>query len=343
MLEKMKAAVLHAPYNVAIEEVKKPKIGLGRVLMRINATAICGTDIEIYTGRYRVKYPLIMGHETAGEIVEVSEGVERVQVGDRVVANPSFSCGKCYLCMMGKRNLCQHGGLLGREANGAYAEYIVIPEHMVFKFPENISYEEATIVQLLGTIFRGQKRVKITPGDSVAILGQGPAGLLHTRLAKLSGANPLVVTSRSEWKLELAQKYGADITINAKKEDPIKSILKHTDDRGADIVIEAAGVPETIKQSIEAVRPGGRILQFGIFTEPINNFNLFHLYFKELVIVGSRATMGEEFEPSIKLIASGAINVKPLITHEFSLKKIKEGLELLDKSPGKALRVIIKL
>ncbi len=344
MYEKMKAAVLRAPCDIAIEEVEKPTIGLGEVLVKIKATGICGTDVETYRGKYKVKFPLVMGHETAGEIVKLSEGVKRVQVGDRVIINPIFYCGRCHFCLMGKRNLCLYGGLLGRDlGNGAYAEYVALPEHMVFKFPENVSYEEAAAIVLLVTVFHGQKRIKIMPGDSVAILGQGAAGLLHTKLAKLSGADPVMVTSRSDWKLDLAQKYGADITINAKREDPIKTILKNTNGWGADIVIEAAGVPDTMRQSVKAVRPGGTILQFGTVSEPIDNFNPFPLYFKEIVIVGSRAMTGEEFEPSIKLVASGAIDVKPLITHEFPLEKVKEGIELLNKSPGNALRVIIKL
>ncbi len=340
-MTKMMAAVLHAPYKLVIEKVTKPKINTGQVLIKIKATAICGTDIAIYTGKYGVAYPLIMGHETAGEVIEVGASVEGLQAGDRVAVNPSFYCGKCYLCLRGKRNLCPHGGLLGREADGAYAEYMAIQGCLVFKIPDNVSYEEATLAQTLGTVFRAQSIAKIMPGNSVAILGQGPAGLLHTRFAKISGASPLIAISRSNWKLEIAKNYGANLTINSKEEDIIDSILKATNNRGMDIVIEAAGVPNTIKQSVEVVRLGGKILQFGILTEPINNFNLFHIYFKELTIFGSRATTGEEFEPSLKLISTGAVDVKPLITHKFPLNKIKDGFELFDKTLGKALKVII--
>jgi len=344
MSEKMKAAVLYAPYKIVVEEVEMPRIGAREVLVKIKAAGICGTDVETYRGKYKVKYPIIMRHETSGEVAEVGRDVNRVQVGDRVVVNPVSNCGRCYLCLKGKKNLCLYGGLLGRDiGNGAYAEYMTVPENMVFKFPDSISHEEANIIELLATVFHGQKRVKIMPSDSVVILGQGKAGLLHTRLAKLSGANPIIVTSRNNWKLELARKYGADITINPREEDLVSGILKHTDSRGADVVIEAAGVPDTMKQSIDAVRSGGTILQFGTVTELVDNFNPSLLYFKEIVIVWSRANMEEEFEPSIKLVASGAINLKLLITHEFPLEKIKEEFELSDKSPSTALRTIIKL
>jgi|YelNatPaOPRAMG01_1025707.scaffolds.fasta_scaffold01744_4 L-iditol 2-dehydrogenase len=344
MKETMKAAVLHGPHNLIVEEVEKPKAKAGEVLVKVKATGICGTDVETYHGKYHVKYPLIMGHEAAGEVAEVGENVKKVRVGDRVVIDPIFHCGKCYLCLMGKKNLCINGGLLGRDVgSGAYAEYTVIPEHMVFKFPEKISYEEATAIQLLTTVYHGQKRIRIMPSDSVAVLGIGAAGLLHTRLAKLSGANPIIAVSRSSWKLELAKKYGADIVVNSKKEDPVKSILNHTNGRGADVIIEAAGAAETLKQAIEAVRPGGTILSFGVLTEHVSKINFFPIYFKEISIVGSRASTGEEFEPSIELVAIGAIDLKPLITHIFSLEKISEGFELLDKSPGTVLRAIIKI
>ncbi|MEM3730800.1 MAG: alcohol dehydrogenase catalytic domain-containing protein [Candidatus Bathyarchaeia archaeon] len=344
MKETMKAAVLYGPYKLSLSDVEKPQAKSDEVLIRIRAVGICGTDIETYHGKYPVKYPIIMGHEAAGEVAQVGENVTQVDVGDRVVIDPIFSCGKCYLCLLGKRNLCPNGGLLGRDMGiGAYAEYTVLPEKMVFKFPENISYEEATTIQLLTTVYHGQKRIKIMPNDSVAILGQGAAGLLHTRLAKLSGANPIIATARSSWKLDLAKRFGADITINSKDEDPVKGILAHTNGRGADIVIEAVGSPETFKQAVEAVRPGGTILFFGVFTEKINDANLFSVYFKEITMVGSRASTGEEFEPSIRLVSTKAIDVKPLITHTFPLEKIEEGFNLVDKSPASVLRAVISV
>ncbi|MCS7115769.1 MAG: alcohol dehydrogenase catalytic domain-containing protein [Nitrososphaerota archaeon] len=344
MNEKMKAAVLYGPYNMAVEDVDKPKVDAGEVLVKVRATGICGTDVETYHGKYPVKYPIIMGHEAAGEVVQVGEKVEKVSVGDKVVIDPIFHCGKCYLCLMGKRNLCINGGLLGRDiGSGAYAEYTVLPENYVFKIPDNISYEEASMIQLLTTVYHSQKRIRIIPNNSIAILGQGAAGLLHTRLAKLSGGKPVMVTARSDWKLELAKKYGADITINSKIEDPVRAILENTNGRGADVVIEAVGSLETFKQAINAVRPGGTILSFGVLTEQINGLSLFPLYFKELQIIGSRASTSDDYEPCIRLVAEGAVYVKPLITHTFELEKIKEGFELIEKHPGNVLRAVVKL
>ncbi|MFQ5711665.1 MAG: zinc-binding dehydrogenase [Candidatus Geothermarchaeales archaeon] len=333
--------MLRAPYDIEIEEVEEPRIGSGDALVRIRATSICGTDVKMYKGEYKVSLPLIMGHETSGEVVRVGKGVKKIKEGDRVVIDPIFSCGKCYHCVIGRRNLCPHGGLLGREMNGSYSEYIAISEHHLFKIPRSVSFEEGSIIEGLGTVFHAQRRVKISLGDSVAILGQGPSGLLHTRLAKLNGANPIIATSRSDWKLELARKYGADVTINSRRENPVTRILEHVGSRGVDIAIESAGVPETITQSIKVVRPGGTVLIFGIHAKSINNFDAYPFYFKELSVVGSRAMIESEYEPTIRLVASGAVDVKPLITHRFPLERIREGFELVDKSPGSALRVIV--
>jgi 2-desacetyl-2-hydroxyethyl bacteriochlorophyllide A dehydrogenase len=295
----------------------------------------------MYSGRYKVKLPLVMGHESAGEIVGVGSEARALRIGDRVVINPLFSCGGCYYCLRGRTNLCSTGGLFGRERSGTYAEYVAVPERMAFKFPENIPFDDASAIELLVTVLHGRKRIRICPGDSVAVLGQGAAGLLHTRLAKLSGASPLIVTSRSRWKLDLAKQFGADRLVNAGTEDVAEKIKEYTDGRGADIVIESVGAPETIRQCVDAVRPGGTVLVFGICAEPVDAFNALPFYFKEIDFVGSRAMTGEEFEPCIGLVASNVVNLKPLITHRFALERIKEGLELLDKTPGNALRVAV--
>jgi len=337
----MKAAVLIAPFDIRIEEVDKPKIGSKEVLVRPMATAICGTDVHMYNGSLKVKLPLIMGHETAGDVVEVGKDVRRVKVGDRVVIYPIIFCGACHICNMGRVYLCPNGGLMGREVDGAYAEYVSVSEHLLYELPENVSYKEGAIVELLWTVFHGHTRIKISPGDSVAVLGLGASGLLHVALAKISGADPVIAISRSEWKLNLAKKFGADTIICAREFDPVQGVLEATDGLGADVVVESVGATQTFLQSMKLVKPGGTILQFGICTQPINNYNAYPIYFKEINIIGTRAMSPSEFEPMIKLVASKRIDVKPLITHEFPIEKIKDGLELVDKRPGEVLRAII--
>jgi 2-desacetyl-2-hydroxyethyl bacteriochlorophyllide A dehydrogenase len=329
----MKAAVLYGPFDLKIEEVDKPEPGIGEVLLKVKASGIRGTDVSIYAGKQKMNYPRIIGHEFAGEIEKVGKKVTKVKVGDRVVSDAVYSCGKCYLCYMGRRNLCINGGLYGREKDGSYAEYIIVPESACFKIPDNISFENATIIEMLATIYRGQKRVRINPGESVLILGQGAVGLLQTQLAKVAGATPVIVSDIFQWKLDLAKKFGADYLIDAKKEDVLEKTMEITDGHGVDVVIEAAGSPHTVKLCLDAVRPGGRILLFGITTKPIENFNIAPFYFKEVEVVGSRALIGDEFEPLIKLVSKGAINLDPLIMDTYTIDQLKEALDLHYKNP----------
>jgi 2-desacetyl-2-hydroxyethyl bacteriochlorophyllide A dehydrogenase len=336
-----KAAVLKAPYNISLEDVQKPEPGVREILVRVRATGICGTDVKMYSGKWKVKLPLIIGHESTGEVAGVGKEVTAFKVGDRVVINPVFSCGECYYCIKGRTNLCLSGGMLGRERSGTYAEYVVVPQRMAFKFPDNISFENATVIELLVTVLHAQKRIRIFPGDSVAVLGQGAAGLLHTRLAKLSGADPVIVISRSQWKLDLAKRFGADKMVNATTDDVCAKIKEYTDGRGADVVIESVGSPETIRQCVTLVRPGGTVLLFGICPEPVDAFNAFPFYLNEIDVVGSRAMTDEDFEPCIRLVASNTVNVEPLITHRFPLGRLKEGLDFMCTSATDALRVAV--
>ncbi|MCK4953264.1 zinc-binding dehydrogenase, partial [Candidatus Bathyarchaeota archaeon] len=230
--------------------------------------------------------------------------------------------------------LCVEGGIYGREKDGSYAEYIVVPEIACFKIPDNIPFEEATIIEMLATIYRGQKWIPINPGESVLIIGQGAAGLLNTQLAKVSGATPLIVSDFFQWKLELAKKFGADYIIDAKKENVLKKTMELTEGCGADIVIEAVGNPDTVKLSFEAVRPGGKILLFGITTKPVDGLNSSLFYFKEITAIGTRGLVGDEFKPLIKLVASGAINLTPLNMDQYTLDQLKSALDLHYKNPA---------
>ncbi len=339
----MKAAVLHAPKRIHIEEVEKPKVGSSDILIMVKATAICGTDVDTYQGKYNVRYPLIMGHEASGEVKEFGDDVETFKLGDKVVVNPIYYCDKCYLCIKGKTNLCVNGGLLGRDiGNGSYAEYMAIPENLVFKFPPSVSFEEATLIELLATIYHAQKRVRISPSDGVAILGQGAAGLLHAKLARLSGAAPVITTTTHSSKLDLSMRYGADVCINSKSEDSIKRILDLTNGHGADVVIDAVGLPHTLKLALKAVRPGGTLLQFGIHTRPIRSLNFMSLYFKEVEIVGTRAAVAADFSSSIRLVANGMVDLEPLISHRFPLEKLEAGFQLLKKPPDGFIKGIVK-
>ncbi|HUW64800.1 MAG TPA: alcohol dehydrogenase catalytic domain-containing protein [Spirochaetia bacterium] len=338
----MKAAVLKSAYHVVVEDVPKPEVKPGHVLLNLKASAICGTDVGLYKGKVPVAMPRIIGHESAGQIVEVGQGVTSVKPGDRVVLNPLIFCRQCFYCFEGKTNLCENGGLRGRESDGTFAEFVVVPEYNVAKISDSISYDDATSLVALATVYQAQRKVNIVPGETVAVLGQGAAGLLHTQLARLAGARPVYAITRSQWKLDIAKTYGAE-TINGGETDPVAVVRENTGGRGADVVIESVGHEATIRQAMEMVRPGGRVLLFGITGPVINNFYGYAMYYKDLSLIGSRAMTPYDFELSIRAVESGALSLGSIVTHRFPLDDIVDALNLVDKRPGDALRVVINI
>ena len=184
-----------------------PTPGLGQAVVRTAATAVCHTDLAIFTGQHPgVRYPVVVGHESTGVVAAVGPGTSRVTVGQRVIIDPIVTCGTCDSCERGRPNLCRRAGLFGREVEGSLADHVVVAERYLHVLPDDLSLEVATLIETLATVRHAQERVGISPGDAVVILGQGATGLLHTQLAKLSGASPLIAVSRSAWKLEMARR-----------------------------------------------------------------------------------------------------------------------------------------
>ncbi|HHV79609.1 MAG TPA: alcohol dehydrogenase catalytic domain-containing protein [Firmicutes bacterium] len=339
----MRAAVLHAPRDLRIEEVPKPQVRAGEVLLRVRATAICGTDVGIYIGKEKTNYPRIQGHESTGEIVEIGEGVRDLSVGERVVINPAVFCRDCFFCHYGTTNLCNQGGLFGREFDGSFAEYVRVPAYSVHKLPEEISFIDGTSLNVLATVLRAHDRFAVKPGDLVAVVGQGVAGLLHTRVAKLRGASKVIGISRSQWKLDLARQFGADEVAGAGGSDAVKQVMEITGGRGVDVVIESVGKGDTLRESMEMVRPGGVVVAFGVGAKSIPDFPHYLMYYKELDLVGSRGMRPVDYENGIRLCANGQIDLKPLVTEVLPLEKLKDGMETMVSNPGKALRIVINI
>lgn len=317
----MKAVVLKSPYVLELEDLPTPEPSFDEALIRVRAAAICATDLEIYRGAIQVALPLVLGHEIAGEIVDVGSKVSRFKKGDRVVVKP--------------------GGIIGRTKNGGFAEYVVVPENLLYKLPDNLSYEEGALVELLWTVYHGHRRADIKVGDSVAILGLGAAGLLHLMLAKTAGACPLIGMDIVEEKLRLGKKLGADYVLNPKSEDPVKTVMQITNGRGVDVAIEAAGTPQTLKLCLNIARYGGKVLLFGIITEPISEFNAYAIYEKELTLIGSRAMLDAEYEPLFNMLLRNKIDLKPLVSAKISLEKVPETFEQLNKRQLNAVRIVV--
>jgi len=339
----MRAAVLHGVKDIRLEEVPKPIISDDEVLIRVAATGVCGTDIHFYRGEWKVTLPLVPGHEFSGTIAELGDQMVGFEIGDRVVAEPNMVCGSCRFCRMSDRNFfCERLTAVGVDVDGAFAEYVKTKKENVYKFPENLSFEEAALIEPLACCIRGLDNAAVKPGEDVAIVGAGPIGLLLLQLVRMAGASTVIQTDLEEERLHLAKELGADHTVDIREQDPVKTIMGLTGGYGVDVAIEAVGSPEAITQAMAATRRGGRLNIFGVSPEnAVWNVKPFDLYSKELTMTTSyRSPL--TFQRAVKLAGSGKLNLLPLISHVFSLNEISQVFEILDEKLKKTVKVIIK-
>ena len=332
----MKAAMLYGVKDLRIEDIPIPKVEAGEVLVKVRAATTCGTDLKIFQRGYVekvIKLPTVFGHEWSGDVVEVSENLEWPEKGMRVRAGNSAPCLHCAMCQKGKYNLCENMIWLW----GAYAEYIKVPARMVLvnmqEIPQHISYEEAAITEPLACVLHGVEEARVKLGDAVAIIGAGPIGLLHLLTVKKMGAEKVIIIDLVEERLKFAEKLGADESVNAGKADVVGKVRQMTNGYGADIVIEAIGLPATWEQALKLVRKGGTVLEFGGCppgTEIKISTELLH--YGEITVLGTFHTTPLHFRKALNLIASRTIDVRPLITQKMKLENIREAFEILSTS-----------
>jgi L-iditol 2-dehydrogenase len=310
--------------------------------VRVAATAVCHTDLSIYTGAHPgVRYPVVMGHEATGVVETVGASVTRVRPGQRVLVNPIIACGSCDSCARGLPNLCRRAGLLGRELDGSLAEHLTLPEAYLYPLPDHVPADAATLIETLATVYHAQRRAAVAAGDVVVVFGQGASGLLHTQLARQLGAGPVVGVSRSPFKLALARRMGADHALDGARADLAAEIQRLTGGRGADVAIDTTGEAGVLGLAVEALRPGGRLLVYGISHRPLDDVSAFPIYMKELTIYGSRALTPEDVPPSIALVASGAIDLEGFITARYPLPRVAAAFADYERDPGRVLRLVI--
>ena len=350
----MRALVLTEPNVFSVEQVEKPEPGYREVLARVRAATICGTDAHLLQGDYPdfwpPGYPFIPGHEWAGEIVALGPGSEELgwSIGDRVAGTSHDACGICQKCVEGRYNLCENYGKeglhrqYGHNYQGAFAEYVVHGVKAVFRLPDEIDFQTGAVLDPASIGLHTANRGGVRPGDTVVVFGPGPVGLLAADAALVRGAGKVIVVGKPTVdcdRLELAAKLGFD-TIDYEGRDPVEMIMEKTGGLGADVILDCAGVPDTFRWSIEALRKGGRVAAVGIPTVGVD-LNLQELVLYEKELVGVRATAGE-MRHVIPLVASGRMRVKELITHSFPLDEFAEAIDTFNQRRDCAMKVIIQ-
>lgn len=350
MTNTMRALVVLEPGRFEIRDVPIPEPGPNEVLARVRAVSICGTDVHLirgdYPGFWPPTFPFIPGHEWAGEIVALGPGAERYgwQVGDRVAGTSHDACGVCQKCAEGRYNLCENYGRpglhkqYGHNTQGADAEYVVQGIKTIFRLPDNLSFDEGAVVDPAAIALHVANRGGIAPGDAVTITGAGPIGLLAGDSARVRGAARVILVGRGP-RLAKAAEMGFE-TVDSTAGDPVAEVRARTDGRGVDVVLECAGVPETIAWGLRMLRRGGRCAVVGIPTRPVE-LALRDLVLDELDLVGSRASAGEMLRV-LPLVEQGRVRVRELITQRFPLTEYAAALATFNDPTSGALKIVVQ-
>jgi 2-desacetyl-2-hydroxyethyl bacteriochlorophyllide A dehydrogenase len=334
----MKAMVLRAPWELEPDDLPKPRLDSGSVMVRVTHSGICGTDYKIFSGAIPVRYPRVMGHEMIGEIVD-GQGK-----GDRVIVDPELYCGACFHCRIGQTHLCPNGMLVGRDTDGGFAEYLAAPTSHVFRLPASLDSRTAPLVQVLTTCLHAQRQIDLFPGESVVVLGLGVTGQLHVQLAKARGASPVIGVTRSPDKRALAETLGADVTVAGGDGNraAVAAVRDATEGRGADVVIETTGVLPSLAAAVEMARSGGRLLLFGIITAKEGALPFYDLYFKELALISARVARSEDYPSAMALVERGHVKLEPLISDVMPLRELKAAIGMLGESGTKRMKIIVE-
>lgn len=340
----MKAIYMDSPkaYDMSLKHTDELEPGPNEVVVKVNAAGICGTDLKIYQGKYpNIKWPIILGHEFSGQVAAVGEGVEGLPVGTNVTARPGIShCGRCRMCIEGKTNVCSEKNRLGFEQNGAFAEYVRVHKDQIHVLPEEIDLTTAAMIEPLAVVVHALRSVTIKPSDTVLVIGPGPIGLIALLLSKANGATVAISgLSKDHKKLSLAQELGADLLIDAEKENGINKLLEMTDGDGSDIVLECTGTAGGVNQGLELCRTGGIYVQIGTWSHPLT-VDFMKIAYKELTITGSYGHTKLDWRNSIQLLQTKRIDLTPLIQGIYSMNEWEKAFK--DAESGEKAKILIK-
>ena len=344
----MKAAVYRGPGDIVIEEIEQPKTGDQDILVKVYACGICGSDLHTYKDGLYAQPGQVMGHEFSGQVVEVGERVADIREGDRITAIPLVGCRHCHMCRRGLYYLCldKFGRSIAYGLPGAFAEYIRVPgailNQNVYRIPDEISYEEAALIEPLSTGLHAVRLAQPDIADTALIFGAGPIGLCLLQVLKSAGPAAVIVSEISEKRLQMAQKLGADLTVNPREQNLTEEIgrlaVVDTPTHGIDMVVDCVGREETFQQGFEMISPKGTLVLVGLYDNKIL-VNLTFIVQNEVKVVGV-FSYHDEFRQSIRLIQTGKVNVKSLISHRFPLEDTKHAFDVQCEAE-ESLKVLI--
>lgn len=329
------AKIARGEGNVSLIDVPEPEVRPGHVVLEVKAAGVCGTDLHIYHDEYPSEPPVVMGHEVAGVVAEVGEGVSACRPGDRVTSETFFYvCGRCEFCRTGLPNLCPSRKSIGSGVNGAFARYVLVPERNIHHLPANVDELAGALTEPLACCVHALELTRVEPWETVVVSGPGAIGLLTTQVVKASGATVVVLgTNADEARLEMARTLGAGVTLNVQTTDAKQVIDDMTDGLGADVVFECAGVGPSAQNCLSLVRRRGRYAQVGLFGQPVQ-WDLDQVCYKELQVSGSFAHVPTGWRKALKLLASGQVQTRPIISDIVPITEWQQAFEAFEHRRG---------
>ncbi|MEP6762226.1 MAG: zinc-dependent dehydrogenase [Sporichthyaceae bacterium] len=345
----MRVARFYQPGDVRLEDMPEPTAGAGEIKIRVRACSTCGTDVKIFNhGHQHIDPPRVMGHEIAGEVVEVGDGVEGWSPGDRVQVIAAVPCGQCDECRRGRMPICPNQTSVGYHYEGGFAEYLIVPRQVLAadglnRIPEGVSFDEASVAEPLACVINGQELAGVGAGDVVVVIGSGPIGCLHVRLARARGAPRVFLIDLDRSRLDLsAGVVEPDAAICSAEVDAVDEVLKLTNGRGADVVITAAASGKAQQEALLMTARGGRISLFGGLPKDNATITLDSnlVHYRELTLVGANGSSPAHNKQALELIASGSVPVADLITHRLPLEQVLDAFGIVAR--GEAIKVTVE-
>ena len=353
-MEKMLANLFYGVNDIRVEEVPRPHPGFGEAVIRVELTTICGTDVHIVKGEYPVQKGLIIGHEAVGIVHELGSGVTGYQIGDRVLVGAITPCGQCRACLSGQLSQCGHGESyealggwrFGNTINGTQAEYLLVPyaQANLAKIPKEVTNEQAVLLaDIASTGFSGAESAKVRLGDSVVVFAQGPIGLCATVGAKLMGASMIIAVDGDENRLAISKKLGADVVLDFRNTDVVNEVKRLTDG-GTDVAIEALGTQGTFENALRCLRPGGTLSSLGVYSGKLEiPYQAFAAGIGDYRIVTTLCPGGKErMRRLLSIVQSGRFDPSVLVTHTYSLNRIKDAYKLFSERSDGVLKIAIR-
>lgn len=341
----MKAALMYGPSDIRVEEVDRPECPEGGFILKVIAIGLCGSDIRnLTTDSRKGQYPHIYGHEITGIVDEVSESCTKYKVGDRLYIYPVDHCMECEACRTGHSEMCENGGDYTNR-QGGFADYVPVTKTQVerdsiYRIPEGISFERASLGEPLSSVYACQENIGVGFGDTIVIIGAGPIGCFHAKLAKLRGAKKVIMIEINDKRLEMTKQFGVDHTINSLNEDPIEAVKKLTDGKGADKVISANPSTAAQAQAIFMAKKTGTIVFFGgVAKGALTELDTNYIHYNGLWIYGHYGANSMQVQKSFELAISDEFEAEKFITHELPLSEINKGIELT--KTGEAIKVVL--